>query len=90
MKITLEKVDKYVAMVTIDNQPRLNAMTRDMMMRELVAAWDELEADDMSCIGMTGEEERGFYLLPNELISNQLNYVWPSAHDNGARNANVR
>lgn len=59
MKITLERVDKYVAMVTIDNQPRLNAMTRDMM-RELGAVWDELEADTTRCIIVTGAGERGF------------------------------
>lgn len=59
MKITLERVDKYVAMVTIDNQPRLNAMTRDMM-RDLGTVWDELEADDTRCIIVTGAGERGF------------------------------
>lgn len=59
MKVTLERPDKYVAMVTIDNQPRLNAMTRDMM-RELGAVWDELEADTTRCIIVTGAGERGF------------------------------
>jgi enoyl-CoA hydratase/carnithine racemase len=59
MKITVERVDRHVAIVTIDNQPRLNAMTRDMM-RELGAVWDELETDETRCIIVTGAGERGF------------------------------
>jgi enoyl-CoA hydratase/carnithine racemase len=59
MKITVDRFDKYVSIVTIDNQPRLNAMTRDMM-RDLGTVWDELEADDTRCIIVTGAGERGF------------------------------
>ena len=36
-----------IAIVTIDNQPRLNAMTRQML-AELGRLWDELERDDVA------------------------------------------
>jgi enoyl-CoA hydratase/carnithine racemase len=49
----------HVAIVTIDNQPRLNAMTRAML-AELGRLWDELERDDSRCIILTGAGERAF------------------------------
>src|SRR5262249_49983165 len=42
-----------------DNQPRLNAMTRQML-AELGRLWDELERDDCRCIVLTGAGERAF------------------------------
>lgn len=45
--------------MTIDNQPRLNAMTRQML-AELGRLWDELERDDCRCIVLTGAGERAF------------------------------
>jgi enoyl-CoA hydratase/carnithine racemase len=50
---------RHVAIVTIDNQPRLNAMTRQML-GELGRLWDELERDDCRCIVLTGAGERAF------------------------------
>ena len=50
---------RQVAIVTIDNQPRLNAMTRQML-GELGRLWDELERDDCRCIVLTGAGERAF------------------------------
>ena len=50
---------RHVAVVTIDNQPRLNAMTREMM-AELGRLWDELERDDTRCIVLTGAGARAF------------------------------
>src|SRR5207244_7985361 len=59
MEIRLARHGRHVAIVTIDNQPRLNAMTREMM-AELGRLWDELERDDSRCIVITGAGERAF------------------------------
>jgi enoyl-CoA hydratase/carnithine racemase len=49
----------YVVVVTIDNQPRRNAMTRPMM-AELARVWDVLERGPCRCIVLTGAGERAF------------------------------
>jgi enoyl-CoA hydratase/carnithine racemase len=59
MEIRLDRHGKHVAIVTIDNQPRLNAMTRAML-AELGRLWDELERDPTRCIILTGAGERAF------------------------------
>ena len=59
MEIRLARHGRHVAMVTIDHQPRLNAMTRPML-AELGRLWDELERDDTRCIVLTGAGERAF------------------------------
>jgi enoyl-CoA hydratase/carnithine racemase len=59
MKIDLRRQGRHIAIVTIDNQPRLNAMTRQML-AELGRLWDELERDDCRCIILTGAGERAF------------------------------
>jgi enoyl-CoA hydratase/carnithine racemase len=59
MEIRLTRHGRHVAIVTIDNQPRLNAMTRQML-RELGRLWDELERDQCRCIVLTGAGERAF------------------------------
>lgn len=59
MEIRLDGHGKYVAIVTIDNQPRLNAMTRAML-AELGRLWDELERDACRCIVLTGAGTRAF------------------------------
>ena len=49
-----------MAIVTIDNQPRRNAMTRQMM-ADLGRLWDELERDpSCRCIVLTGAGDRAF------------------------------
>jgi len=48
MDIRLARHGRHVAVVTIDNQPRRNAMTRQMM-AELGRLWDELERGDCRC-----------------------------------------
>jgi enoyl-CoA hydratase/carnithine racemase len=60
MEIRLARHGPHVAIVTIDNQPKLNAMTRAMLV-ELGRLWDELERDD-TCrvIVLTGAGERAF------------------------------
>lgn len=59
MEIRLARHGRHVAIVTIDNPPRLNAMTRPML-AELGRLWDELEHDDCRCIIVTGAGERAF------------------------------
>ena len=53
MEIRVTEHGRHVAVVTIDNQPRLNAMTRAMM-AELARHWDELERGPCRCIVVTG------------------------------------
>ena len=60
MEIRLARHGRHVAMVTVDNQRHLNAMTRQML-TELGRLWDELERDgDCRCIVLTGAGERAF------------------------------
>jgi enoyl-CoA hydratase/carnithine racemase len=59
MEIRLARHGPHVAVVTIDNRPRRNAMTRQMM-AELGRLWDELERGDCRCIVLTGAGERAF------------------------------
>jgi len=59
MQIRLDRHGPHIAMITIDNQPRLNAMTREMM-ADLGRLWDELEADDTRCLILTGAGTRAF------------------------------
>jgi enoyl-CoA hydratase/carnithine racemase len=60
MKIRLARHGRHVAVVTVDNQPRLNAMTRQLLI-ELGRLWDELEHHgDCRCIILTGAGQRAF------------------------------
>src|SRR5437868_2274517 len=60
MEIRLARHGRHIAIVTVDNQPRLNAMTRQMLI-ELGRLWDELERDgDCRCIILTGAGQRAF------------------------------
>jgi enoyl-CoA hydratase/carnithine racemase len=60
MEVSLTRHGRDIAIVTIDNQPRLNAMTRQML-ADLGRVWDELERDDTCrCIILTGAGERAF------------------------------
>jgi enoyl-CoA hydratase/carnithine racemase len=59
MEVRLTRHGRHVAIVTIDNPPRLNAMTRPML-AELGRLWDELERDPCRCIILTGAGERAF------------------------------
>ncbi len=60
MEIPLARHGRHVAVVTVDNQPRLNAMTRAMLSK-LGRLWDELERDgDCRCIILTGAGQRAF------------------------------
>ena len=57
MEIRLTEEGRHIAVITIDNQPRRNAMTREMIY-ELARLWDELETSDHRCI-VGGEAGRG-------------------------------
>ena len=59
MEIRVQPHGPYVVVVTIDNQPRMNAMTRPML-AELARLWDELERGPSRCIVLTGAGERAF------------------------------
>ena len=60
MEIRADRHGAHVVVVTIDNQARLNAMTRDML-AELGRLWDTLGGDDTCrCVVITGAGERAF------------------------------
>jgi enoyl-CoA hydratase/carnithine racemase len=59
MELRLARHGRHVAVVTIDNQPRRNALTRPMM-AELGRLWDDLERSDCRCVVLTGAGERAF------------------------------
>jgi enoyl-CoA hydratase/carnithine racemase len=59
MEIRVQPHGPHVVVVTIDNQPRMNAMTRAML-AELARLWDELERGPSRCIVLTGAGERAF------------------------------
>ena len=59
MEIRTEAHGPHVVVVTVDNQPRLNAMTRAMM-ADLARLWDELERGPCRAIVLTGAGTRAF------------------------------
>jgi enoyl-CoA hydratase/carnithine racemase len=59
VEIRAQAHGRHVVVVTIDHQPRLNAMTRAMM-ADLARLWDELERSDCRAIVLTGAGTRAF------------------------------
>ncbi|MFT5390101.1 MAG: enoyl-CoA hydratase [Gammaproteobacteria bacterium] len=59
MTVRFDEPIPHVGRITLDNQPRYNAMTRDMM-AELARLWDELESSTHRCIIITGAGEKAF------------------------------
>jgi enoyl-CoA hydratase/carnithine racemase len=59
MSIQVREHSQHVAIVTLDNQPRLNAMSRQML-AELARLWDDFERASYRCIVLTGAGERAF------------------------------
>jgi enoyl-CoA hydratase/carnithine racemase len=59
MDIQVQEHNAHIVIVTIDNQPRRNAMTRQVM-AELAALWDTFERASYRCIILTGAGERAF------------------------------
>lgn len=60
MEIRVERQGRHVAVVTIANEPKRNAMSRDML-SDLAELWDRFEADpECRCIVLTGAGGRAF------------------------------
>src|SRR5712692_1032417 len=60
MEIRVERQGRHIAVVTIANEPRRNAMTRAMM-ADLAALWDRLDRDDdCRVVVLTGAGDRAF------------------------------
>jgi len=60
MEIRVERPASHIAVVTIDNQPRRNAMTRAMM-ADLAQLWDRLDEDgDCRAVVLTGAGDKAF------------------------------
>jgi len=59
MELRTEEHGPHIVVVTIDNQPRRNAMPRSMM-AELAGLWDRLERSSCRCIVLTGAGDRAF------------------------------
>ena len=59
MQIQVRDHGAHVKVLTIDNQPKRNAMSRAMM-ADLAALWDRLAASDCRCIVLTGAGDRAF------------------------------
>jgi enoyl-CoA hydratase len=59
MELRVQEHGEHIVIVTIDNQPRRNAMPRSMM-AELAALWDRFEQSSYRCIILTGAGERAF------------------------------
>src|SRR5579885_194568 len=60
MEIRVAARDRHIALITIANEPKRNAMTRAMM-ADLAAVWDRLDAD-AACrvVVLTGAGEKAF------------------------------
>jgi len=59
MEIRVESHGPHIAVVTIDNPARRNAMTRAML-ADLAGRWDELARGPVRCIVLTGAGDRAF------------------------------
>jgi enoyl-CoA hydratase/carnithine racemase len=59
MELRVTQHGEHIAIITIDNQPRRNAMPRSMM-AELAAHWDRLEQSAIRCIIITGAGDQAF------------------------------
>jgi enoyl-CoA hydratase/carnithine racemase len=59
MEIRVTSHGPHISVITIDNQPRRNAMTRAML-AELAGIWDELEQGACRCVVITGAGDRAF------------------------------
>ncbi len=60
MEIRVDRHERHIAIVTIANEPRRNAMTRAMM-ADLAALWDRLDRDDeCRVVVLTGAGDKAF------------------------------
>lgn len=59
MALQVHQDGRHIAVVTIDNQPKRNAMTRSDL-ADLAALWDRLDGSDCRCVVIAGAGEKGF------------------------------
>lgn len=59
MELRVTEHSQHIVSVTIDHQPRRNAMPRQML-AELASLWDTLERASYRCIILTGAGDRAF------------------------------
>ena len=57
--LRVENHGKHVALITLDNEPRRNAMTRQMLF-DLADLWDDLARSEHRCVIITGTGNKGF------------------------------
>jgi len=58
-ELRVENHGKHIALITLDNEPRRNAMSRQMLF-ELTDLWDDLSHSDHRCVVITGAGNKGF------------------------------
>ena len=58
-ELRVEDHGKHIAVITLVNEARRNAMTRTMM-AELAELWDDLALSDHRCVVITGAGDKGF------------------------------
>lgn len=58
-ELRVENHGKHIVVITLVNEERRNAMTRQMM-GELAELWDDLAASEHRCIVITGAGDKGF------------------------------
>lgn len=59
MPLVVQDVTAHIVRITLDNQPKRNAMSRDML-AELANLWDRLAISECRAIIVTGAGEKGF------------------------------
>lgn len=59
MPLLVSEPHPHVVLITLDNQTKRNAMSRDMM-RELAEVWDCLDSDTSRAVVITGAGDKGF------------------------------
>lgn len=59
MPVRVDYPERRIAVVTIDNEAKRNAMSRAML-AEIAALWDELDASDCRAVVLTGAGNRAF------------------------------
>ncbi|MEC7203389.1 MAG: enoyl-CoA hydratase/isomerase family protein [Pseudomonadota bacterium] len=57
--LRVENHGKHVALITLNNEPRRNAMTRQMLF-DMADLWDDLARSDHRCVIITGTGNKGF------------------------------
>lgn len=59
MPLDVREMTRHITLVTIDNQVKRNAMSRQML-AEMAALWDRLDTSSIRCVIVTGAGDKGF------------------------------